>query len=414
MAAESEPSRPPKAPFGIRLLAPLRHRPFALLWSGQTISRIGNGVYSTVLAWTVYAISHSTSATGFVIMASAIPQVIFLLAGGLVGDRVSRRAIILVSDSLSGIAAGSVAVIALTGHLTVPLLAVLAVIFGTVSAFFLPAYQAIIPEVISAEQLQTANGLEGLSMSAVSIAGPSIGAAVYAWGRVGAAFGFDALTFLVSASTMLLIRVPGRIVTVKQSIWEDVREGWGYVRGTSWLWVSIVLAAFANAAGTGPIGVLMPAIIDRLHLGIAYLGLTFTIMGLALLAGNVIVAQLPPLRHRGYIMYIMWAMIDLGPVVFGVAPNFLVLAAGAVLLGAGGAADAIWQGLVQEAVPRQYLSRVYSLDLLGSLALRPIGLAASGVIAAYIGPNATMVGGGLLAFAFVVAGLAVPAIRRLD
>src|SRR5437588_8109331 len=129
-----------------RLLQPLGQGQYALLWTGQTISRLGDGAYATVLTWTVYAISGSTAAAGYVLMAASSPHLVLLLAGGVLGDRVPRRSVSLVSDTLAGISVGTIAVLAAAGHLTIPALIVLSAIFGTLSAFFLPAYTPLIPE----------------------------------------------------------------------------------------------------------------------------------------------------------------------------------------------------------------------------------------------------------------------------
>lgn len=397
-----------------RFLAPLGNRQFALLWSGQTVSRLGDGAYQAVLTWTVYAISRSTVDAGYVLMAYSIPQLAFLLAGGLVGDRFSRRAVILVSDILSGSAVGAVAVLAVLGRLSVLWLAVLAAIFGMVSAFFGPAYQALIPEVVPEEQLQAANGLRGLSLSASQIVGPSLGAALYLWGRAAAAFGFDALSFFTSAITTVFVHVPPKPLNLQRSIRQDIQEGYGYVRRTTWLWVSIAVATIVNAIGMSPLLVLLPAILRHLHLGVAYMGLTFTISGITAVLGNILLAQMPRLKRRGLVLYSGWTLLTAAPILIGLAPSYAVVALAAVVFGVGIASESIWQGLVQEHVPREYLSRVFSLDMLGSFALQPLGFAGAGLVASVVGPSETLIAGGVVGLALNLVGLTLPAIRRLD
>jgi DHA3 family tetracycline resistance protein-like MFS transporter len=198
----------------LRLLAPLRHRPYALLWTGQTISRLGDAAYSTVLTWTAYALTGSTAATGVVLTARGIPPLLLLLFGGIIGDRASRRGIILISDGLSAVAVGAVALRSFLHDLTVTALVVLAAFFGVVESIFGPAYQALIPEVVPEDRLPAANALQMLSQSTSSIAGAAIGAWLYSWGRAGTAFAFDALNFVVSAFASALLRVPDRTVAV--------------------------------------------------------------------------------------------------------------------------------------------------------------------------------------------------------
>jgi len=257
-----------------RLLQPLRQGQFALLWTGQTISRLGDGAYQAVLTWTVYAISGSAADAGYVLMAASIPQLVLLLAGGVIGDRFPRRSVILLSDTLSGLTIGAAAVLAAAGHLTVPALLILSAIFGTLSAFFLPAYGPLIPEIVPQDRLQAVNSLQAVTFSTTQIIGPSLGAALYALGRATAAFGFDALTFFVAAGASLALRIPGQPARMRNSDWADVREGWDYLRRTTWLWLSITLAGVYHVVSGALFLVLLPLVLRHLHLGVAYMGIT--------------------------------------------------------------------------------------------------------------------------------------------
>lgn len=397
-----------------RLLQPLGQGQFALLWTGQTVSRLGTSAYATVLTWTVYSISGSSAQAGYVLTASAVPQLIFVLAGGIVGDRISRRLVLLVADTLSGLSVGAVAILAGAGHLTVPSLMVLSVIFGTVSAFFLPAYSPLIAEIVPEDHLQSTNALQSVTLSTTQIVGPSLGAALYTWGRAAAAFGFDAITFFVAAVASLLLRVPDRPVALRGSVWADVRGGWGYIRQTPWLWLSIVLAGMYHVTSGAPFFVLLPAILRQLHLGVAYLGITFSIMGIAGVAANLLLAQMRKPRHRGLILYGGWSLLGVTAFLVGIAPSYPLIAIAAALTGIGLGAETIWATLVQQRVPSEYLSRVFSLDILGSFALRPVGFAGAGILASVFGARPVLVVGGILGFAVFALGAFTPPIRHLD
>lgn len=399
----------------LSLLSPLGQRDFALLWVGQSVSRLGDSAYGTVLAWTVLSISNSPAAIGYVLTASSIPQLVLLLAGGLIGDRFSRRAVILVSDSLSGLAVAAVAVLAATSHLTVPALVVLAAAFGAVSAFFLPAYGALIPEIVPEDRLQTANSLGGVSGSAIQIVGPSLGALIYAWGRAGAAFGFDALTFFVAAVASFYIRIPPKPYEPRGSVWPDIKAGWGYVRRTTWVWLSISIATVFQTVAGAPLFVLLPLILRRhLHLGVEYLGLTFTIAGVSAIIANLLLAQFPPQHRRGPILYAGWGFLGVAILLMGLAQSYALIAIGGALLGVGFAAESIWSSLLQQHIPAEYLSRVVSLDILGSFALQPLGLAGAGVLASVVDPSTILIVGGAAGVTlFLIGGLSTP-IRTLD
>jgi MFS family permease len=398
----------------LRIIEPLRDRSYFLLWSGQTVSRLGDSAYSTVLSWTAYTLTLSTAATGYVLTAFSIPMLVMVLVGGIVGDRVSRRGLILTSDLLSGCAVGAVALLAAVGHLSLALLVVLAATFGVVSAFFSPAYQALIPDVVPEERLQQANALQMLSGSTSQIVGPALGAVLYGWGRAAAAFGFDAMTFFVAALATTFLRVPPRPLPERKSIWSDVRDGWDYVRRTTWLWFSIAIATILNALGNAPFFVLLPAVIHRHHLGIGSLGLTFTIAGIVAVVANTVLGQLSALRHRGTIIFAVWSLIGISTMLVGLAPSLVLILVAGALKGVTYCGDTIYVGIVQQYVPAEYRSRVFSLDMLGSFALYPVGLAVSGIVAAAIGPEPTLIAGGAVALALSVAGMLLPAMRALD
>ncbi|MGH2448950.1 MAG: MFS transporter [Chloroflexota bacterium] len=397
-----------------RMLEPLRQRDFALLWFGQTVSGLGDGAYQVALLWTAYAITGSASQAGLVLAAFSIPQIIFLLAGGVIGDRFSRWAIVLVSDALSAPATGAVAVLALTGHLTVTILIVLAAIFGTTSAFFGPAYNGLVPEIVPEERLQSANALIQISTSATIIVGPSLGGVLYAWTKATGAFGFDALSFVAGTLSTAFVRKPVRSGRVSESILHDLGQGWRLVRSTTWLWLSIGLASLANATGIAAYMVLLPAVIRQLHLGVTYLALAASIVGIGAIVGSLVLAQLPTLRHRGIIMYAGWVGLNLTPILAGLAPGFWLIAVGSALLGVGFSSEAIWRSLVQQLIPKEYLSRVFSLDMLGSFAFLPLGYALAGVLASTFGVREVLVAGGVLGAGLTIGGMLTPAIRKLD
>jgi MFS family permease len=118
----------------------LRSRRFAWVWSGQTISGLGDGAYLTALAWSALQLTGSATAVGILLIASVVPGLIFVLIGGVAADRYSRRAIMLLSDTARGVTLGVIAALGIAGVLQFWHLFVLSVIFGFVRGFFYPAY----------------------------------------------------------------------------------------------------------------------------------------------------------------------------------------------------------------------------------------------------------------------------------
>ena len=144
-------------------LAPLRDRRFAWYYSGRLMSTIGSMMAPIALAFGVLDISDSASALGLVLAARSIPQVVFLLVGGVVADRFSRSLVLQLSHILSALTQGAVAVLLLTGTAEIWMLVVLQALNGTVTAFTFPAMLGLVPQVVPRSHLQQANALLSFS-----------------------------------------------------------------------------------------------------------------------------------------------------------------------------------------------------------------------------------------------------------
>src|SRR5262245_45139549 len=259
----------------VRFARALSSRPFALLWLGQTVSLLGDGAYFTALAWTVLLLTHSGTAIGAVAIASMVPRVLFLLVGGVAADRLPRRLVLLLSDSGRAVVVLVVATLGWVGLLQLWHLIALSITFGFADGFFVPAFESIPPQLVQAELLPSANALTGLSRQLSVLLGPGLGALFVTVGGPATAFAFDGMTFIISAICLVAMRIPEAANTaIRQSIEAaqldsdgparrrgigglvaDVREGLGYVLASSWLWVTIAIAAIGNIGWTGAFGV---------------------------------------------------------------------------------------------------------------------------------------------------------------
>ncbi len=245
----------------MNVLRSLRHRPFALLWTGQTTSRLGDSLYRIALSWWVLEKTGSAVAMGTVLVFSQVPMLIFLLIGGVVVDRLPRIRIMFSSDVLSGLVIALVAVFSWLDLLQIWHIYIASMIFGFVEAFFFPAYQAVIPQITPSELLVSANSLNGLSQRVTGIVGPALGAALVAAGGTSLTFGLDALSFFISALCVLpMFRsnldktqrqedVSGagtekRLAkdTLKQGF-KDLLEGLNLVRTIPWIPIPILIAS---------------------------------------------------------------------------------------------------------------------------------------------------------------------------
>ena len=191
------------------LLTPLRHRDFRLLWAGMCVSLLGDGAFIVALAWQVYQLSDAPTAMGMVGIAMTVPTIVFLLVGGVLSDRLNRRHIMLAADVGRLLAAAALAVLSLTGTLEIWHVAILVAVYGTGQAFFAPAFDAIVPDLVPAELLGQANALDQLVRPiALRMVGPALGGVLVGVVGAGGAFALDAASFGVSAAALLIMRPP--------------------------------------------------------------------------------------------------------------------------------------------------------------------------------------------------------------
>ena len=253
----------------MKILAPLRLRGFRLLWTGMTVSLVGDGVTLVAIAWQVYELSNAPTALGITMMAMSIPQLLLLLFGGAVSDRFDRRRVMLGADIVRGIALTAMGVLSLLGMLAIWHMAVIAACYGAGSAFFGPAFDAVVPELVPAALLPQANALDQfVRPTAARLVGPALGGWIIASVGVGWAFLVDAATFAVSVACLIRL---GRIERSDRpddgaegaTLWTEIREGLIFVRSRTWLWGTFLAATLAYLVFLGPSEVLLPYILKN-------------------------------------------------------------------------------------------------------------------------------------------------------
>lgn len=419
----------------MNVLRSLKHRPFALLWTGQTTSRLGDSLYRIALAWWVLEKTGSAVTMGTVLILSQIPLLLFLLIGGVVVDRLPRIRIMFASDILSGLVIAFVAVFSWLDLLQIWHIYVASIIFGFVEAFFFPAYQAVIPQITPSELLTSANSLNGLSQRVTGIVGPALGAALVAAGGTSVTFALDALSFFISAVCVLpLLRLnldPGRreadttgeTTSTERSInaalkrgFADLLEGFKLVARIPWIWITILLFGLINIMDAGPRAVALPFLIrEDLGADVGLLGLIGSATSLGFVLGMIWLGQYVRLHRRGLLAYLSVLVSGACLLPFGLKLPVPVLVGSAFISGiALSVFSLIWTHTLQEMVPGNMLGRVYSIDALGSFVLLPIGFALAGWGTDLLGAPTVFLIGALGVMILVLLGLSHPAIRNLD
>ncbi|MGZ4114402.1 MAG: MFS transporter, partial [Actinomycetota bacterium] len=343
----------------LQMLAPLRHRQFRLLWTGMTVSLFGDGIFYVALPWQVYQLSNAPTALSVVGIAMTVPHIVLLLFGGVVSDRVDRRRVMMFADVLRGAAVGALGLLSLAGSLQLWHLIVMAAAFGAGTAFFGPAFDAIVPEIVPEQELTQANALDQFVRPAAwRMLGPALGGWIVAGfgGRTGAAFVVDAATFGASVLSLAMMRrVSARADDVDEragSPWAEIRDGFRYVRSQVWLWGTLVAATFAYLAFLGPTEVLLPYVVKYdMHAGAGTLGTILGIGGVGAMSAAFFMGNRALPRRNMTFIYVVWTLSTLSVAGYGLAHlPWQAMAACFVFNALEGAGTIVWMTTKQRLV----------------------------------------------------------------
>jgi MFS family permease len=391
----------------------LRTRDYRLLWVGQGISHLGDQFHLIALPWLVLTLTHDPFQLGLVLALAGIPRAAVMLIGGAFADRHSPRVIMLVSDVLRSVIAGALAVSILTGEVQLWMVYALALSFGVVSGFFMPAAEASLPRLLKDEQLEGGNALMMGAAQLMSFVGPALagavialfGAAQVAAGHtaslsgVGVAFAVDAATFAVSALTLVLMRALPALAAGAGShpfaaVAEGIRFSW---RRRVFRWMLGLIAA-VNFLVIGPLMVGVPVLAQtRFSQGAAAFGFLMAAYGLGSLCGMVVAGTARRPSSRVFSGLIVGLFAGFGLVIGALAFITSVWVGVALLavLGVGDGYVAVtMMSVVQRVTPKEMLGRVMSLLMLAMLGLMPASTALAGAVIK-LGPEALFVGAGV-------------------
>ena len=404
----------------IEILKPLAVRDFAFLWTGMTVSMIGDGIYLVSIAWEVLAIENRPGALALVGVAWSLPQVVLVLASGALSDRLERRHLMIAGDAIRLVAIGTLGVLSITDQLnSIPIILGLVTVYGAGQAVFQPAFSSITPTIVPADLLVQANSLAQLVRPfAMTLVGPLVGGVLISVGgdRAGLAFLVDAATFAFSAAMILSMRTrrAPRDEQEQASFVGDVAEGLRYVREQRWLLIAMVAATVSLLAVWGPWETLVPVVVKNDLRGKAWaLGLVFGAGGFGAVVAAAVFGQRGALPRKPLTaMYLAWALGMFGTAGFGIVTG-LWQAMGVALITEASITYlvVVWVTLVQRLVPDRLLGRVFALDWMISTMGVPLSFAITGPTAEAIGHDATLIWAGAIGGAITIAFMFVKGAR---
>ncbi|BCW61390.1 MFS transporter [Arthrobacter sp. StoSoilB22] len=383
----------------LRALRPFAHREFRVLISALSISIFGSGMWAVAMVYEVIHLGGGPLELSLVATAASIGLVGFVLAGGIAADRFPQRLLIIAVEGANLAVIATITALAMFNVIELWHLAVGAFVIGVGQAFFFPAYSAMLPRILPADDLLAANGLEGTVRPVLQqAAGPAIaGILVAVLSPAHAVAGVAVCHLLAFGMVNLLSRqaplAPGRgdagpdaAATGKSSLLKDLREGFSYTIRTPWLLWTLIWACLSVLFLIGPIEVLLPFVVrDQLGGDSRTFGFLLAVMGVGSAAAALATATFRLPRRYLTVMVVTWGLGSLPVAAIGFMDNFWVLGAAMLVFGATeGVGMVIWGTLLQRRVPRHLLGRISSLDFFVSLALMPVSMALAGPMAEVI------------------------------
>ncbi|WBQ07189.1 MFS transporter [Kribbella sp. CA-293567] len=393
-------------------LAVLRHRDVRIFVTARFVSMLGSSIAPIALVFAVLDVSDAASAVGIVLAARSIPNVVFLLVGGVISDRLPRKLVLIVANSVSGLTQALAAVLVLSGDAEIWQLAVIEALNGIASAFVLPAMVGILPSILDRSELPQANAVSGFARSIALIGGGAVAGVIVGLTSPGVGLAVDAVAFGLAAYLLTLLRVP-RIERSASSMLHDLRVGWTEFVSRQWVWTVVAGFLVLNMVFTACYQTLGPVIADDTFGRVGW-GAVSAAFGAGLIAGGIVMIRLKP---RYPVRIGMFGMLSIVPMylVLALAPYTAAVAVVAFVVGVGFELFGIgWETALGQHIPLDKLSRVSSYDMLGSFVAGPVGQLSVGYLAAVTSAKAVELYGAAVHVVVVVAVLLVPSVWRLQ
>jgi MFS family permease len=377
----------------------LRHRNFRLYFGGQTISLVGTWMTRIATSWLVYRLTGSALLLGTVSFAGQIPSFIFAPFAGVWVDRLDRRKVLLWTQVLSMIQSLTLAALTLSGHITIPLLVILAITQGVVNAVDMPGRQAFTVQMVDDRaDLGNAIALNSSMVNLARLVGPSLAGMLIAVSSEGWCFLVDGVSYIAVVASLLAMRLTaqqGRRSST--SMLSELHDGWKYV--SRFVPIRLILMLFGLVSLMGmPLVVLMPIeAADVLHGGPHTLGFLMGAMGLGSLASALSLAARKSVRGLIQMLAASALLFGMALIGFGFSHNFwlsmiAVMACGAGMMQVMAGSNTIIQTITSE----EMRGRVMSYYTMAFMGMAPFGSLLAGTMAHNLGAPRTMIINGIL------------------
>ena len=395
------PARPTR-----RSINPLRalqvHRNFRLFWTGQTVSLIGTWMQQVGQGWLALELTNSAFMVGVVSAAGSLPVLLLSLYGGVVADRRRKLRIVIICQALLLVEAAALWWFTWTGRINIGWLLALTTLGGVISAFEIPARQAMIVELVAREDLVDAIALNSGGFNLARIVGPSIAAIILAKYGVAWCFGINSLSYFAVLTSLARIKLPPWApVQYLVSPAEQLKQGLRYIRSSRAVSGLMGVIAVYSIFGFQYLTMMPVVARDVLHTGASGYGLLLTFVGIGALTGALSLAGLGARIRRGRLFnataYAFAGLTILFSLMRTVHLAALVLLfLGLTMLINGALAN----GILQSVVPDELRGRVMATYVFVYVGFTPIGSFIAGAMARIVGVQWAIFAGGVVMLAY--------------
>ncbi|MFI5682119.1 MFS transporter [Streptomyces cellulosae] len=381
--------------------------------SANLISATGSAMAPLALAYAVIEQGGGAGSLGLVLATNTVPTIVFLLAGGLLADRLSRSRLLFMGNLLAAGAQGALAVTVATGHATAVSIAAYGFLSGTAASFIVPAAQGAVAQIVPEQQLQQANALLRLPSNAVKVLGPVVGGVIVAASGAAWALAWDAFTFAVAAVLLLGLRLDAPLVT-PGDVLSDLRAGWAGFWSRTWLWTYTAAGTVLVAAWLAGFQLLGPLVAAGQYAGARDWGLIQAAFTCGLLAGTLVCLRWKPYRLLTVAVAAGGALALPLAAMACTVPLFLVLLA-AALAGIGlDVAIVAWTTAFQQRVPQAEQGRMSAFNGVGERLAIPVGYLIIALAAHSWSSQAVLLTCAGMIAAATVLNLCVPDVYRIN
>lgn len=385
-----------------QMVRALRNPNFRLFWSGNFLSNIGTWMQNVAQGWLVLTLTNSAFWLGVVGFAGSIPFLFVTLFGGVIADRVDKRRLLLVTQTVMMTLAFVLAGLTYFHHITVWGVAGIAFCNGVAMAMNAPSYQAMVPRLVKREDLTNAIALNSAQFNMSRILGPTLGGYAMVLFGVAGNFFLNGVSFLAVLFALTRIRYPETNLTRHESMWTSLRGGFAYLHAQRQMLVLMWMTVSVSLLGI-PFLTFIPYFAKvQLNAGESGLGWLLAASGLGAVLGAMTVAVAGMIRRRGVVLTFAGVVFFLAIIGFSYSRSIALSECLAFVEGFSGIMMiSCFNVSIQHLSSDEMRGRVMSIYTTSFLGLPPLGALLAGELSRHIPTGhalALMAGLALLSF----------------